>query len=107
MCDYIVYTYMYTSIRLFSVTRSVYWDFRISWLVSSFNDISNFLGYLMFIEELQWYYLTHCCGNMEIYAFSKTICTKVKVRAWLEFELTDIDYEVQHLSYEAMDTLGL
>ena len=34
-----------------------------------------------------WYYITHSCVNNGVHAFPRGISPKVKVLAWLEFEL--------------------
>ena len=45
-------------------------------LVSLFNDISLFMGYLMPKPSL-WYYLTHSSGDKEVHAFFKGISPNV------------------------------
>ena len=51
-------------------------------------------------EEQQWYYLTHCPGDKEVYTYPKDICRKVNPTERLEFELVSFEDIVQHFSHE-------
>ena len=54
------------------------------------NGSSTFVGYFnnktLFVEEQQWYYLNHSCGEL-VHAFPKSIGLKINVIARLYFEL--------------------
>ena len=60
-------------------------------LISLFNGISTFVGYLMpvtfLIEEESWYSVTHSWVNKSVNIFPKSISLKVSIIARLEFEL--------------------
>ena len=71
-------------------------------LVSLFSAISAFMGYLMPKSSLQ----KNSCGfsspiavdNKEIHNFSKGICLKVNVIAWLGFELAYYGIAIHHFT---------
>ena len=48
----------------------------------------------IFLEEQQWYYLSHRWDDIEVYTFPKNIYPKVNVIARLEFELAYYDSAV-------------
>ena len=64
-----------------------------------FNVILTFVGYLMpiFVEEQQWYNLTHSWRDKGFHAFHKVICPKLNLIAQLKFELAYYDVTVQHI----------
>ena len=55
-------------------------------------------------EEQKWYYLTHRWEDNGVHTFPNSICPKVNVIAWLEFELTYYDSTVQHFNHYATGT---
>ena len=74
-------------------------------LNSSFNGISIFVGYLKPKPSLQrtvMDYLTYIWRDKDVHTFSKGICPKVNVIAWLEFKIACYDVAVQHISDYAM-----
>ena len=80
-------------------------------LVSLFNSISTFVGYLMpkfiLVEEQAWYNLTHSRGwvGKEVHTFSKSISHKVNVVVQLEFEPSYHDVTVHHITHHATGIL--
>ena len=54
---------------------------------------------VILVEEQQWYYLTHSWKDKRVHAFLRGINPKVKVIAWLEFELVYYDVAVLHFSH--------
>ena len=70
------------------------------WLVSLFNGISTFVGYLMpKIFSKKWYYLTHSWEDKRVHTFPKGICPKVNIIAWLEYELAYYDSTVHRFNH--------
>ena len=67
-------------------------------LISLFNGISTFVGYLM-PEEQQWYYLTHSWEDKGVHTFPKGICPKANVIAWLEYELAYYNSAVHRFNH--------
>ena len=59
------------------------------------------------IEEQWLYYLTHWLWNKGVHAFPKGISPKVKVWAWLKFDLSYYDLTVQHISRYATEVIPL
>ena len=55
----------------------------------------------MFVKEHQRYYLIHSRWNKEVHAFFKSICPKVNIIAWLEFEPVYIEAAVQNVNHQA------
>ena len=79
---------------LFNIARSI--------LVSLFNGISTFVGYLMskpFLEEQKWYYLTHSWEDKRVHTFLKGLCPKVNVIARLGYELAYYDSAVHRFNH--------
>ena len=71
-------------------------------LVSLFNDISIFVGYLMPSRKKKQqllYYLTHSRRDKVVYTFPKGICPKINVTAQLEFEFANFDSSVQRFNH--------
>ena len=72
-------------------------------LVSLFNGISTlfrlFNAKAIFLEEQQWYYLTHSWEDKGVHTFPKGICPKVNVIARLEYELAYYDSAVHHFNH--------
>ena len=66
-------------------------------LVSLFNGISTFVGYLM-PKGHSWYYLTHSWEHKRVHTFPKSISLKVGIIVWLEFELAHYDITAQQVS---------
>ena len=70
-------------------------------LVSLFNGISNFVGYLtaklFSLKNSSW-------EDKNIHTFPKGICLKVNVIARLEFEFAYYDSVVHHFNYYTMRT---
>ena len=56
------------------------------------------------LKEQYWYYLTHGWEDKGVHTFTKGICPKVNVIAWLEFELAYYDSAVQRFNHYAMRT---
>ena len=71
-------------------------------MVSLFDGISNFLGYLMQIyiieKELQWFYLIPSYGDKGFHIPPKGITPKVKIIARLEFEIAYFKVAVHHFN---------
>ena len=74
-------------------------------LVSLFNGISAFVGYLMQKPFSEKNYLTHSWENKGIHTFPKSICPKVNVIARLEYELAYYDSAVHRFNHYATRTL--
>ena len=71
-------------------------------LVSLFNSISTFVGYLMhkaILLDEQWYYFTHSWEDKGVHSFPKGICPKVNVIARLELELAYYDSAVRRFNH--------
>ena len=72
-------------------------------LVSLFDDISTFVGYLIaksiLQEAQQWYYLTHSWEDKGVHTFPHGIRPKVNVIARLEFDLAYYDSAVHCFNY--------
>ena len=79
-------------------------------LVSLFNGISTFMGYLQLFyftiseEKQQWYFLTHSWKDKGFHNIPKGIRPKVNIIAQLEFELAYYDVTMQHISYYKIET---
>ena len=56
----------------------------------------------IFVEEHQWYYLTHSWDYKAVHTFPHGICLKWNIIARLEFELTFYDVIVQHINHYSM-----
>ena len=59
-------------------------------LFLSFNGISTIVSNAkaIFIEDQQWYYLTHSWRYKGVHTFPKGINSKVNIITWLEFKFT-------------------
>ena len=72
-------------------------------LVSLFNGISTlfrlFNAKAILLEEQWWYYLTHSWEDKGVHTFPKSICPKVNVIAWLEYELEYYDSAVHRFNH--------
>ena len=75
--------------------------------------LSTSVGYLMpkpsffFLEEQQWYYVTHSCEDKGVHTFPKGICPKVKVTARLEFELAYSDSTVHRFNHYTTSNMNI
>ena len=67
-------------------------------LVSLFNGISTFVGYLVPEEQL-WYYLTRSWEDKEVHTFLESICPKRNVIARLEYELAYYNSAVHRFNH--------
>ena len=76
-------------------------------LVSLFNGISTFVGYLkpLLLEELWCYYLTHSWKDKGVHTFPKGIYPKMNIIARLEYELAYYDSAVQRFNHYTTRTL--
>ena len=77
-------------------------------LISLFNGISTFVGYLMpkpFSEKNRSGTTYPIAGRIRVFiSFPKGICPKVNVIAWLEYELAYYDSVSQRVNHYAMRT---
>ena len=85
---------------------NISWSHPLLWfcLVSLFNGISTFLGYLMPNQSSKKNYLTHRWEDKGVHTFPKGICLKVNIIVWLEFELAYYDSAVQHFNHYTTKT---
>ena len=56
------------------------------------------------LKEQLWYYLIYSWEDKRVHTFSKGICPKVNLIAWLEFELTYYNHTVHHFNHYTMRT---
>ena len=71
-------------------------------LVSLFTDVWNFRDYLLPKVSLWWYLYPIAGKNEKVHLFHKSISLKIKIIAWLEFELVYSDVIDQHISHDAV-----
>ena len=80
-------------------------------LVSLFNGISTFVGYLMpkaiLLEEHLWYYLTRSWEGKVVKTFHKSICPKVNLIARLEFELAYYESVVHRFNHYSQRKISI
>ena len=67
----------------------------VSWHI---NLCGLFNAKIIFVEEQQWYYLTHSLGDKIVHAFSKRTDLKVNAIARMVFELVYNDSKVELVS---------
>ena len=84
-------------VRIFSYNLFI---FSLVSLVSLFNGISTFVGYLMPMPFSKNYF-TNSWADKEVHTFPKGICPKVNVIARLEFELAYYDSANHRFNHEA------
>ena len=81
---------------------------KISYFLFLFQWHINLLGLLnaktIPVEEQLWYYFTHCCWDLRVHAFPKSMSPKVKVIARLELELAYFMAAVEHVKHHATRT---
>ena len=82
------------------------YDLFLFWLSFLFkwdiNLCSLFNAKAVFVDELQWYYLTHGLRDKWVDTFPKSICSKMS--SWWEFRLSYQDATVQCFSHNTIGT---
>ena len=104
-----VYQILMNVIIFFVEFYTIFFGFSRFGLVSLFNGISTFVGYLIpkaiLLEEQYWYYLTHSWEDKGVHTFSKGIWPKVNVIARLEYELAYYNSAVHRFNHYTTRTL--